>query len=97
MIPLRDSTRSRTFPLVTISLILLNLYFFYQQASSTPPQEMEQLILNYGFTPALLTEQIKKLFLMGFFSSPPSTYCHLSARQLVSSTFKYALFMDFRR
>ncbi|HHX95884.1 MAG TPA: rhomboid family intramembrane serine protease [Clostridia bacterium] len=95
MIPLRDSTRSRTFPLVTISLILLNLYFFYQQASSTP-QEMEQLILNYGFTPALLTEQIKNYSLWGFFHPPLLTaiFLHGSWFHLLSNMLYLWIFGD---
>jgi membrane associated rhomboid family serine protease len=76
MIPLRDSTRSRSFPLVTVILIAFNLYIYLQQATSSPGQ-MEELILEYGFTPALLTERVQAFSFWGFFYPPLLTAAFL--------------------
>lgn len=77
MIPLRDNTSTKRFPLVTVLLIALNLFVFLQQTISTPYQ-LENLILNYAFTPALLTERVKTLSLLGFLYPPllTSTFLH---------------------
>lgn len=69
MIPLRDNTRSGSFPIITISLIILNLFIFFQQ-SIRSPFETEQLILHYAFIPSILTERIQDLSLFGFFHLP---------------------------
>ncbi len=69
MIPLRDNTRSGSFPIITISLIILNLFIFFQQSISSP-LESEQLILHYAFIPSVLTEKIQVLSLLGFLHLP---------------------------
>ena len=77
MIPLRDSTHSRSFPIITVGLIVLNLSIYFLQSLSSPP-EVEQIILNYSFIPSLLTKQIHSLSLLGFLHSPllTSTFLH---------------------
>jgi membrane associated rhomboid family serine protease len=53
MIPLKDTIRSRSFPLVTLLLIAANvLVFFYELSLS--PRQLELLILHYGLEPASL-------------------------------------------
>lgn len=69
MIPLRDSTRSRSFPLITISLIIINLYIFLRQYTSTQ-FELERIILNYAFTPIHLTERLQVLSWPGLLHLP---------------------------
>ena len=69
MIPLRDSTHSRTIPYVTIGLIILNLYIFFQQSISSP-LEAEYQLLHYAFIPSLLTERIEAFSVLGFFHLP---------------------------
>jgi membrane associated rhomboid family serine protease len=51
MIPLRDSTRSETFPILTISLIALNVCIFIFQLS-LGPDGMEEFINVWGLVPA---------------------------------------------
>lgn len=77
MIPLRDSTRSHSFPLITISLIIFNLYIFFRQYTSTQ-FELERIIINYAFTPAYLTERIQVLSWQGLLHLPlvTSTFLH---------------------
>jgi membrane associated rhomboid family serine protease len=52
VIPLRDTQRSRTLPLVTVGLIALNLLVFFEQLRAGPLAE--RLILSYGLVPARL-------------------------------------------
>ena len=52
MIPLRDTLRSRTLPLVTVGLIALNVLVFVEQLRAGPPAD--RLILAYGLVPARL-------------------------------------------
>lgn len=95
MIPLRDSTHSRNFPLITVSLIALNLFIFLQQTMNTPYQ-MEYLILNYGFTPALLTERIASHSLLGFLYPPllTATFLHGSWFHVLSNMLYLWIFGD---
>ncbi|MBO8159035.1 rhomboid family intramembrane serine protease [Thermosyntropha sp.] len=50
MIPLRDSTPSLSFPLVTILIIIANIYVFYLQITSGLIG-MEEMIYHKGFIP----------------------------------------------
>ena len=51
MIPIRDTIRSRTFPLVTWLIIAANmLVFFYEQSLS--PSGLESLIVTFAVVPA---------------------------------------------
>lgn len=77
MIPLRDSTRSRTYPVLTISIIILNLYIFLRQ-SMFSPYELEQFILNYALIPAHFIERIQDLSVFGLLYPPlvTSTFLH---------------------
>ncbi|AEF93344.1 Peptidase S54, rhomboid domain protein [Desulfotomaculum nigrificans CO-1-SRB] len=54
IIPLKDNIPSRRFPIVTVTIILLNaLVFFYEQ--SLGPY-VDQLIMTFGVTPAHIFE-----------------------------------------
>ncbi len=53
MFPLQDTVRSRTFPLVTWSLIALNVVVFLFEAA-LPPALLERFIAVWGFVPARL-------------------------------------------
>jgi membrane associated rhomboid family serine protease len=54
MIPLRDSTRSRNFPVVNVSLIAINFIVFFGELSLSN-QGMNQLTYTYGLIPAQVT------------------------------------------
>lgn len=49
MIPLRDSTPRRTFPIVNLLIIAVNIYAFFQQVTAP---HFEGFIKAYGFVPA---------------------------------------------
>ncbi len=55
MIPLRDTVPSRTFPIVTIFLIVINVFIFFFEVSLGP--NLEKLLFTYGLIP-------KKYFLV---------------------------------
>jgi membrane associated rhomboid family serine protease len=69
MIPLRDSTRSRTFPFVTVALILINLYIYFIQFISSSAH-LDQIILSYSFIPANFTERLSTLSILGILYLP---------------------------
>ena len=54
MLPLRDNVPSRTFPAVTLGLILLNALVFLQELALGP--RLETLLLNWGIVPVRYTE-----------------------------------------
>lgn len=51
MIPLRDSVRSRTFPIVNLSLILISFAVFFYELW-LPQPDLDQLVRVYGVVPA---------------------------------------------
>jgi membrane associated rhomboid family serine protease len=53
MIPLYDTTRTRTFPLVTLGLILLNALVFLGEIQLAPPA-LRNFIFTWGLVPANL-------------------------------------------
>jgi membrane associated rhomboid family serine protease len=52
MIPFRDNIRSRTFPIITIFLILINIATFFYELSLGPA--LEPFITRYGVVPGLV-------------------------------------------
>ena len=50
MIPLRDTIRSRTFPLITYLLIGLNVFIFIIERS-LPRNSLDALVVSYGIVP----------------------------------------------
>jgi len=50
MIPIRDTIRSRTTPFLTVGLIAVNAFVFYQELSYGP--HLDRLIEAFGFIPA---------------------------------------------
>ena len=52
LIPLRDTIRARRFPVVTVSIIALNILIFVFQATLPPPM-LQQFVTAFGIVPAL--------------------------------------------
>ncbi|ACB84537.1 rhomboid family intramembrane serine protease [Natranaerobius thermophilus] len=50
MIPLKDNIRSRKLPVMTVGLIILNIWIFFQQ-TQLPPDQLQLLIAEFGFIP----------------------------------------------
>lgn len=53
MIPFRDNVAARRYPVITVSLIVLNVAVFLYEVS-LPPAELESLVFSYGAVPARL-------------------------------------------
>ena len=61
MIPLRDSIKSKSFPLVNIFIIGINIAVFLYEVSLSP-ERLGFLVDNYGFVPARLTAFLEGQF-----------------------------------
>ena len=93
MIPLRDSTKSESFPVITILLILLNLsiYLFESQLDQ---QALSALVTAWGLTPAHLTAALPLHFLSilpTFFSA---MFLHSSWAHVIGNMWMLWLFGD---
>lgn len=85
MIPLRDSTPSSSLPLVTILIILANIYVFYLQISGGL-SGMEAMVYEEGFIPAL--------FWHNPFSAVTYMFLHGSLMHIVSNMWMLWLLGD---
>src|SRR2546430_15151694 len=54
MIPLRDTVPSRSFPLMTLALIMVNTVVFFYELRLGPA--LERFLLIYGFVPVRFSE-----------------------------------------
>jgi membrane associated rhomboid family serine protease len=50
MIPIRDTIRARSFPLVNTTLIVINVLIFIFE-NSLSPQALDKLVYNFGMDP----------------------------------------------
>ncbi|MBY0507058.1 MAG: rhomboid family intramembrane serine protease [Bryobacteraceae bacterium] len=68
MIPLRDSVPSRSAPVVTIAIIIVNVLIFLQQLTLSP-EELHFFFAHYGVVPARLqlSDLFTSMFLHGGF------------------------------
>ncbi len=55
MLPLKDNIRSKSFPIVTIGLIVINVAIFFYQVM-LPPELSRALVSGFGFIPRRLVE-----------------------------------------
>lgn len=60
LIPLKDRNPTRTFPYVTIALIVLNIYVFVLQSPFGNERVMVNLFYRFGFIPGLFVNQLDK-------------------------------------
>lgn len=69
MIPLRDSARSRTLPLITLAVIALNVLVFLQELTLAGERELFLLFRQYGVVPAEIgpPARVLRLLLAGEF------------------------------
>ncbi len=90
MIPLRDSTPSQHFPLVTVTLILVNLLVFLHQISLGPA--LEEFIYTYGLIPANYTGLQQTT--AGYLPFISSTFLHGSWMHVIGNMWVLWLFGD---
>lgn len=95
MIPLRDSTRSRSFPVITVLLIILNLYIFFKQ-SVMPDNQYIIFMHQYALIPAGLYHSILQYSVWGLFYTPlvTSFFLHGSWLHVLSNMLYLWIFGD---
>lgn len=59
MIPLRDTIRSSRFPVVTVSIIVVNILIFTFEAT-LPRAELQYLVITFGLVPALQLQMFQQ-------------------------------------
>ncbi len=91
MFPLRDSTRSETFPYVTVFLIVLNLFVYFQE-SLLSPDALYRLLITWGMVPAALM-QPDTLFHAGI-SFYTAMFLHGSWTHVIGNMWMLWLFGD---
>ena len=89
MIPLRDTIRSRTFPIVTYFLIGLNVFVFLVE-NSLPVHNLDSLVVMYGIVPARV---IHSPF-TGFYTLFTSMFLHGGWTHLIGNMWALYLFGD---
>jgi membrane associated rhomboid family serine protease len=72
MIPIRDSTRSATYPFVTKTIIFLNVVTFLWEISQGP--RLSQAFLHLAIIPARYTHPGEAAEIFGSFSSPVAAF-----------------------
>ncbi|WP_054693218.1 rhomboid family intramembrane serine protease [Syntrophomonas palmitatica] len=90
MIPLRDSTPSRHFPVITVLLILINLYIFYQEVMLGPA--LDSALSVFGLVPARIEKYPYDIFSYLPFLS--SMFLHGSWMHVIGNMWTLWLFGD---
>ena len=91
MIPLRDSTPSNTFPLVTVCLIIINLLIFSYE-TTLGSQALDALIYTFGMVPANYTNYNGSW--EGYLPFLSSTFLHGSWMHVIGNMWVLWLFGD---
>lgn len=89
MFPLRDTVRARSFPVINIGLIVVNVLVFLFETSLSPSQ-LDELINALGVTPA----QLSIYQPLGFISLLTSMFLHGSWFHLISNMWALYIFGD---
>jgi membrane associated rhomboid family serine protease len=91
MFPLRDSTPSNHFPVVTVSLIILNLMIFYLEGGLSESQ-LNALIYQFGLVPAYVQfDQMNPNIYIPFLTS---MFLHGSWMHVIGNMWMLWLFGD---
>lgn len=91
MIPLRDSTPSNKFPVVTVTLIIINLLLFYMEVSAGIEQ-MNAIIYTFGLIPAQYAQHQGSW--TGYLPFLSSTFLHGSWMHVIGNMWILWLFGD---
>jgi membrane associated rhomboid family serine protease len=94
MFPLKDNIQARTFPIVNIGLIVINIVFFLYQMSYG--HKGDQLILAFGFIPARFFAQQAEgwINISRFLPVFSSMFLHANLLHLISNMWFLWIFGD---
>lgn len=94
MFPLKDNIQARTFPVVNIGLIVINIVFFIYQMSYG--HRADQLILAFGFIPDRFFAQQAEgwLTISGYLPVFSSMFLHANLIHLISNMWMLWIFGD---
>ncbi len=95
MFPLRDTIPSRTFPFVTISIIIINFFVFFYELSLGPA--LSEFITSYGIIPVEFSNlSVKKPLQIIFLIFPlfTSTFLHGGWMHIIGNMWYLWIFGD---
>jgi len=90
MFPLRDSTPSKHFPVITVLLIIINIYIFYLETKLGA--QLEEFIYSFGMIPANYYNY--QTFLTGYYPFLTSIFLHGSWMHVIGNMWILWLFGD---
>lgn len=91
MIPLRDSTPSNNFPMVTVALIIINVLLFYLEVAAGPEQ-MNRIVYTFGLVPSNYSNYQGPW--IGYLPFLSSTFLHGSWMHVIGNMWILWLFGD---
>ncbi len=91
MIPLRDSTPSHKFPIITVTLIVINILIFFYEAAAGP-ELLNQIIYTFGLVPA--NYSIYQVPWTGYLPFVSSVFLHGSWMHVIGNMWILWLFGD---
>jgi len=90
LFPLRDSTPSRSFPVITVAIIIINLLIFILELAAGP-QLITEFVYVFGLVPAYINENTS---LTGYYPLLTSMFLHGGWMHLVGNMWILWLFGD---